>query len=70
MKKEIFRIENGMIQQGRIVKGPFFLQFREGEISGIITDNSFEKELFQMQKYAERGGLLRKRKAGFWESAV
>ncbi len=45
MKKEIFRIENGMIQQGRIVKGPFFLQFREGEISGIITDNSFEKEI-------------------------
>lgn len=45
MKKEIFRIQNGMIQQGRIIKGPFFLQFCEGEISGIITDDSFEKEI-------------------------
>lgn len=34
-----------MIQQGRIVKGPFFLHFCEGEISGIITDDSFEKEI-------------------------
>lgn len=45
MKKEIFRIQGGMIQQGRIVRGPFFLQFCEGEISGIITDDSFEKEM-------------------------
>lgn len=45
MKKEIFRIQNGMIQQGRIVKGPFFLQFCEGEISGVIADDSFEKEV-------------------------
>lgn len=45
MKKEIFRIQNGMIQQGRILRGPFFLQFCEGEISGIVTDDSFEKEI-------------------------
>lgn len=45
MKKEIFRMHNGFIRQGRIQKGPFFLHFCKGEISGIITDDSFEKEM-------------------------
>ncbi|MCU6736626.1 hypothetical protein [Diplocloster agilis] len=45
MKKEIFRMHNGFIRQGRILKGPFFLHFCKGEISGIITDDSFEKEM-------------------------
>ena len=45
MKKEIFRLQNGMIRQGKILRGPFFLQFCKGEISGIITDDSFEKEI-------------------------
>ena len=45
MKKEIFRVQSGMIRQGRILRGPFFLQFCKGEISGIITDDSFEKEI-------------------------
>ena len=61
MRKELFRIENGMIRQNRILRGPFFLQFFEGEINGIITDDSFEKEIlvnFQMQKCLGRGGFL------------
>lgn len=61
MKKEIIRIQNGMIRQGRILKGPFFLQFCKGEISGIITDDSFEKEVlvnfFRCRNTLESGDL-------------
>lgn len=61
MRKELFRIENGMIRQNRILRGPFFLQFFEGEINGIITDDSFEKEIlvnfFRCRSVLEEGAF-------------
>ena len=39
MKEELIRIEDGIIKQGKSLRGPLFIHIYKWEISVIFTDN-------------------------------
>mgnify|MGYP000402778182 FL=1 len=47
MKEELIRIEDGIIKQGKSLRGPFYFHIYKGEISGIVTDNSEDRKLIK-----------------------
>ena len=47
MKEELIRIEDGIIKQGKSLRGPFFFHLYKGEISGIVTYNSEDRKLIE-----------------------
>lgn len=47
MKEELIRIEDGIINQGKSLRGPIFFHLYKGEMSGIVTDNSEDRKLIE-----------------------
>lgn len=57
MKEELIRIEDGIIKQGKSLRGPFFFHLYKGEISGIVTDNFEDRKLIE-NFFAKQNGLM------------
>lgn len=57
MKEELIRIEDGIIKQGKSLRGPFFFHLYKGEISGIVTDNFEDRKLIE-NFFTKQNGLM------------